>query len=227
MTELGRIIILVLAMSLASAAPALCGAWMREEGTGFFSSSIEHDGNDQGNNTTFLEFGLRPDLTMGVDISIELFPEATSTSYAGFFLRRPLGNADGTNRWAWRLGAGAAWHRSLTQPYLEAGLHWGRGIEAFGQYGWAAVDSTVKFETVSGDQILKLDGTLGLGITERYKGMLQLFLDYDLDRLTTKVAPSLLWEPEGFGDFTFQFGAVIDTDDQSQPTLKIGIWREF
>ncbi|WP_318328264.1 hypothetical protein [Sulfitobacter sp. D35] len=224
---MARIGLIALTVWLWLAMPVLAGAWMREEGTGFFSSSIEHDGKEQGNASTYLEFGARPDLTVGADLSIELFPESTSTSYAGFFLRRPLGNAEGTHRWAWRLGAGVAWDMEVTQPYLETGLHWGRGIELWQRYGWAAIDGTIKWETMTGDQIVKLDSTLGLGVSERLKGMMQLFLEYDQETTVTKVAPSVLWEPEGFGGFTFQFGAVIESGAEDRPTLKLGIWREF
>lgn len=224
---MGRIAIYALFACFLLAAPACAGAWMREEGTGFFSSSIEHDGVQQGNSSTYLEYGLRPDLTMGLEISIELFPESSSTSYAGFFLRRPLGNPDGTNRWAWRLGAGAAWSWETTQPYLETGLHWGRGLELWQRNGWAAVDGTLKWETMTGGQIAKVDATVGLELTERLKGMLQVFLEYDQDRTTRKLSPSVLWAPPDFGEFTFQFGAVIEQGNEDHPTLKLGLWREF
>ncbi len=75
-------------------------------------------------------------------------------------------------------------------------------------------------------QRLKIDGTLGFGLSAHIKVMAQLFSTFENGETYVKFAPSLLLAP-GKGSTTWQIGLELPVAGGGESALKIGIWREF
>jgi hypothetical protein len=175
----------------------------------------------------YLEYGWRDNTTIGTDISLAIDPSGAGTSRASLFLRRPIGRTDRASRWAWQVGAGVAWSADIVEPLVEGGLLWGRGLQWGERNGWAAVDAIFRYAPTTSDYEVKLDGTVGLAINDRFKGMMQIFLTHDPDGVTTKLAPSLLFQPRGLDKLTFQIGLEVPGSDAGGTALKLGVWKVF
>ena len=209
-------------LALAHAGAAAAGAWLREQGSGFGELSTTVGPFDP-MLKLYLEYGWRPDLTFGFEL--ETLPDA-DIGKANVFAVRPLGRTDGTWRASWMLGGGLAWSPLLMEPTLKGGVSLGRGLEWDGHYGWAAFDFSVEYLNYTRVTITKLDSTVGMGLTDRTRGMLQLFLtDFD-GAFIAKLAPSLLYQPRKDG-VTLQFGLEIPNAGVEDAALKIGLWKEF
>lgn len=207
---------------LLTAPPARAGAWLREAGHGFIAGSATL-GNEDPTLNLYAEYGWRANTTLGLDL--ETYPDVNSGN-VNFFVVRPIGPVDRTWRISWNLGGGVDWSPEVIDPTVKAGVSLGRGIAYRDQYGWIAIDGSVEYLTFAGTTTSKLDSTIGLSLTERVRGMVQLFLTYEDDALTAKLAPSLLFQPRNNG-VTFQVGVEIPDAGVDQTTLKLGIWKDF
>ncbi len=234
-----RSITFALLLGLASAPAAHAGAWLREKGKSFASTSIQTT-EDNGNSASFyFEYGLAEKITLGADVTydtdllnyiqgagplvenLEELPQGSGI----IFLRFPIGATDRPNKWAFHVGAGA---RYLNGEFLEAGevgLSWGRGIKLGERYGWLNVDTSYNVARSPAQTRTKVDGTIGLGITDKTKVMLQVFNTLVEDETFTKLAPSLLFSVGDKGT-TVQVGSEILTDT-GEASFKIGFWFEF
>ena len=212
---------LTLSPSLAEA-----GAWLREKGTGFSSTAFTITADQDIANTTYLEYGLRPNLTLGADVRLGRDTFGSQDGFATLFLRKPLSNPEKDSKWAYELGFGATWDDTLVEPHVKAGLSWGRGIQWGDRYGWMSVDSSLRWDITTSRSTTKIDSTIGLGITEVTTGMLQLYLtDFD-GTSSASLAPSLILQPRG-KKFRVQVGAEAPLDDTDDTALKLGLWRDF
>ncbi len=235
MRSVGVALILV----LASAPAAQAGAWLREKGKTFAATSLQTT-KDNGNEISiYAEYGLSDRVTLGLDSTydtdllnyvqgsgpvvdtLEELPQGSGI----LFLRFPIGPTDQTNKWAFHVGAGARYIDGEFLKAAELGLSWGRGIQLGERYGWLNIDSSYNVAESPGEPRVKLDGTVGLGITEKTKVMLQMFNTFVSDERYIKVAPSLLYAP-GKGAVTFQLGSeyLVNGGDAS---FKVGIWYSF
>ncbi len=213
-------------LTLLLAAPAVGGPWMREKGTGFSATSSSISYFLETANTTYLEFGLRDDLTIGADVGYFTDRSGTQSGHATAFLRRPLGRTDGSHKWAYELGLGARWVGPTVLPHLKTGLSWGRGIKLRQKDGWMNVDASVMWDLGVSRQQTKVDATLGLNFTKQFTGMVQLNLSYADNTATAKLSPSVIFQRKK-GKIRFQIGAEADLTDVTRSTLKLGIWRAF
>lgn len=219
-----RLVILTL-IALCGAMPALAGAWLREEGKTFTAVSVSIDRALQMTTSTYLEYGLRPNMTIGADISMAR-TAGGQDGFATLFLRRPLGKNEGKSRWAYEVGVGARWDAAVFVPHVKAGINWGRGITLREKGGWATVDATLRFDLGGGGgHLAKLDGTVGLNFNDALAGMFQVFISHD-GEVSASLAPSVIYTPKS-GKFKIQFGAETPIGDSGATTLKVGFWREF
>ncbi|MGJ8628092.1 MAG: hypothetical protein ACSHXB_14120 [Sulfitobacter sp.] len=220
----GLLIFIVLSSLLAGSANA--GAWLREKGSSFTSVSFSSTWFLDTTNTSYLEYGLRDNLTVGADVGYATSRNGTQSGYGTLFIRRPLGQNDGPNQWAYELGVGAAWVGEEVLPYLKTGLSWGRGIKLRDTNGWMAVDASITWDVTSGLHVAKIDSTIGLNFTEVTTGMVQLYLAH-LDQQTYgSIAPSIVIKPRN-SKFRIQIGAESQLDDLENTGIKLGLWREF
>ena len=221
-----RSVVLALVIMLTGADAARAGAWLREQGKGFVSTSIDVNRDMDVAASSYFEYGLRSRTTVGADLNFWRGADGGRTGYAGLFLRRPLGRTDRNAKWAWQVGAGAIWDADRISPYVETGLSFGRGLTLAGRHGWIAIDGKIKWDTATAEPTAKLDTTLGIAINDQFKVMAQVFVTRDPAGTVTTLAPSLLYKPKN-RDFTVQLGAELRSTRQGGAALKLGLWRNF
>lgn len=234
-----RSVVFALILGLASASSAQAGAWLREKGKGFLSTSIQTTENNGSSVSFYLEYGLAAKATFGADITYdteilnylsgsEVAPETIDDIPIGsgiLFVRFPLGPTDQTNKWAFHLGIGARYFEAEFLRATEIGLSWGRGIQIGERYGWVNVDSSYNDAEAPAKTRIKVDATIGLGMSDKTKIMLQMFNTFVDGERFSSLAPSLLYSP-GQGKVTFQLSSEIPTGG-GEPSIKLGVWNEF
>lgn len=206
--------------------PAQAGAWMREKGTSFVSSTFTLNRVlDQGSGT-YVEYGWHDDLTVGADLSFANNHLGLQSGAVTFFLRRPLGGTDGPHKWAYEIGAGTAWVQDLMLPHVMLGLSWGQSYQIGANNGWMGVDGTIYWDVTTGRRAAKLDGTIGYNFSERAAGMVQLYLAHIDQQTYGTLAPSVLIRPRN-RNFQIQIGTEMPFSAISETSIKLGLWREF
>ena len=215
-----------IALVLLVAHPALAGAWMRDKGHGFVSSTVNAN-RDGGTTSTYLEYGLTDRVTLGADMFMTYDVQGTRDGYGTLFLRHALGPTDRANKWALVGGGGVAVIGFEVLPFLKTGLSWGRGYQLGTRQGWIAVDSAVLWDLTYAQHVHKLDTAIGLALTPRLRGLFEVYLDRTNGTTTTTLAPSLLIQTGAKRQYTLQIGAEIPRDDRSAATLTIGFWNTF
>jgi hypothetical protein len=196
------------------ATQATAGAWLKSKGSGFTSVSFSMSWFRDTGQTSYLEFGARDDLTVGLDTGLLQSPLGETSGFALAFARRPIGPDEGPHRFAYEIGVGAAWVDGMTSPLLKTGLSWGRGLSLGDRNGWASVDAAVVWDLGQGTHQGKLDATLGMPITNRFT--------------FATIAPSVVVSPwKGDGKFRIQIGAETEVGNPENTAIKIGLWREF
>jgi hypothetical protein len=205
--------------------PASAGAWMREPGTAFSSLSFSIDPNRTSALAAYLEYGKSKNLTFGADLNATADAGGLKTGQVTFFIRRPLGRPDAKYRLAYELGLGGKWEETEQALHLKAGLSWGRGIQIGQKYGWASVEASHILSLGDSADVSKFDATVGLNYTDRYTGMMQLFLSHSDGETSSSIAPSVI--VKGKGRFKYQIGFETPLGSDSRTSLKLGLWREF
>ncbi len=217
---------LIMIMCLCAATAAQAGPWLRKKGSLFTSISVTGTAMGDFGNSTYLEYGWRDAMTIGLDASLNNNRLGERSGFGTVFLRRALGPNKGKNRWAYELGVGSAWVSELMLPHVKGGVSWGRGIEMWDRNGWMTVDASIRWD-VSGDaHLTKVDTTVGLNFTDVTTGMVQLYLSRQNSNIFATFAPSVVIKPRK-AKFRIQFGSEIPMDNVENAALKLGIWREF
>ena len=220
------LLLLLITLCQWAPTPVAAGAWLREKGSTFTSTSFSATYFRDIASSTYLEYGFSDKMTVGLDVGYFTSRFGLKSGFGTVFLRRSIGKNEGPNKWAYEVGVGAAWAGELVIPHIKTGLSWGRGIKVKDKSGWATVDASVKWDVSQGLHVTKLDGTVGLNFTDTTAGMFQIFVT-NLDGATYgTLAPSVIYTPRK-GKFKIQFGAESPVDDFINTSLKIGIWREF
>ncbi len=221
-----RSVALALILLLAGAPAAEAGAWLRSKGDGFGATSVSTNKDRELSTSLYGEYGLTERLTLGLDISYGVDRTFFQQGSGIAFLRFPLGPTDRTHKWAAHIGLGARYLQGYFLRAAEAGLSWGRGIQWRDKYGWLNVDGSYNIPQSPADSRLKIDGTAGIGLNDRFKVMLQMFNTHEGGQTFSQIAPSLLWSPGG-GTSTIQLSAEIPVAGGGETALKIGVWVEF
>lgn len=206
-------------------AGAHAGAWMKEPGRGFFSISGEFsqyqdftgDTSIHGIYSSFLEYGLTEDLTIGYDATWSEF-----ANKAILYGRVPIRQEEGKMRYAFEFGTGVV--NSNPGGYL--GLMVGKGVKLGQRYGWFSLENRATWDLAEGDGYYKIDATLGLTLKNENKILGQLQNEYSDDYgVISKATVSYvfpIWE--GIYVETGIVQGLVNVDDTA---LKIGLWREF
>ncbi|WP_323803223.1 hypothetical protein [Sulfitobacter litoralis] len=218
----------ILFILLTAPVPAYSGAWLREKGKGLSSNTVTVTQNYDISESTFIEYGVRDDLTLGAEVSFLASSYGLQSGSATLFLRRPLGRQGRPNVWSAELGIGAAWVGDVVTPNVKAGLSWGRGFTLAQKNGWITIDSSLSWDVYLHEHLAKVDSTVGIDLGERFSGMLQLFHASTSTTTATSIAPSIIVRPiKSRPDIRLQIGAETLITDSSNPALKLSIWREF
>lgn len=205
---------------------AAAGPWLREKGSSFTAVSISGNYALETASQTYLEYGLSDKTTLIGDVGMARFHYFPNTGYATFSLRRALGSTDATSKWAYELGLGAGWIGEEVLPQIRTALSWGRGITLGEKSGWMTVESAVLWDVTYALHVAKIDTTVGLNLTDKTKGMLQLYTAHAVGETIATLAPSVVYSPENT-KFSIQLGAESQIGHWDNAAIKIGIWREF
>jgi hypothetical protein len=215
----------LLPLALVFAAPALAGPWPQPDGQAFVSGTVEHAGGMDWVVTAYGEYGLTPEITLGFDSSTTAF---VGEGYV--FLRYPVLQGDGPNRFAILGGVGASGNLERgVQPLWVIGASWGRGLTYPFGAGWASVDASMRFRrenSFASERLTKLDATLGWQRENRDLAILQLQTSQERGQdPLIKFAPSYVWH---FADlFQVETGLTLPLAGDDVAKVKIGIWSQF
>jgi len=215
--------ILVFFATLMLAEPAVAGAWMREVGSTFLSFSTTVDENGQLDGALYVEHGLRPKLTLGLKIDMDMTLGRMGDGAAFVFVRKPITLGERSYELAYEIGLGSTTGDGAT-ALLRVALSYGRGVNLWDKPGWVAVDATVEWPTDDSSTTTKLDGTLGMNVSDRFQVMMQVFFTDTGSSQSTTLAPSMIWRAAPDGPTRYQVG--IEAEDGSLG-FKLGVWRTF
>ncbi|MGJ8546464.1 MAG: hypothetical protein ACSHWZ_13550 [Sulfitobacter sp.] len=208
-------------------APALdAGPWLREKGKTFSANSFTINAYLETSSGTYIEHGLSPRMTIGVDVSQYRSFTALPSGSATLFLRRSLVAQDRPFKLAYELGAGTDWHGAAYAPHLKTALSYGRGLQWAGKSGWMTFEAAVIWDIAQDRHEVKFDSTLGLDFTDHFTGMLQLYLSHQDSTGFATLAPSLLLTPKD-SRFRFQIGVETPLGKTDRTAFNFGLWTEF
>lgn len=211
---------------------AWAGAWPREVGRVFLSASatarsdrasIGAAGFPQEIFAAFyLEYGLTPNITVGLDASHDDKGDFTALA----FMRRPIGRGENGHVFALKAGAGTTRTGSTTQSLVMAGFDWGRGFETGLGNGWLSLETGLYYRTGQGELAAKADLTLGLKPSDRTKLMLQVQAgQYPGGDAYLRLVPSVALQIREGAHVELGLAAGLAGDDRLG--VKIGTWLEF
>ncbi|KNG94189.1 hypothetical protein [Pseudaestuariivita atlantica] len=203
------------------------GAWPREKGTGFVSLT-HRTGMDRSDPLTvpitqytalFLEYGLTPRLTVGIDAGRSVSGDGKFVLFAGW----PVRMTEGGHVLSVELGIGQIGAASVVRPGLSYGYGFARGEST----GWFAADAVAEVTLEDGAADYKLDLTFGLGWPNGMKTYAQLQTGLPSgDEAFARVAGVVVLRPRRTGFATeigIEYGVIGDDSVQ----MKVGLWREF
>lgn len=215
-------------LSIFLAHSAFAGAWLREKDSGFSSLTASGAMTLDFGQKTYLEYGVRHDLTLGAELGFLMSANSGRSDYATLFLRRPIGDAEGPNLWAYELGIGASWTGETVNPYLRTGLSWGRGYTLGTRSGWVGVDATIQWDVYNANHLLKLDSTVGMNFNDRFSVMVQVFHARVNAGATTSIAPSLVVRPlKKRPHIRLKIGTETQIGNTDATAFKISFWHDF
>ncbi len=205
---------------------AQAGAWLREEATGFVSLSFGATKFSETTNALYVEYGLSSTTTIGLDVSTFTNAQNVRNGFGNIFLRRAIGPTDRDSKFSYEIGIGGLWGNEMQRPTLKTGLSWGRGFQLDERNGWVNIDAAVIIEPKLSEHIVKLDGTLGMALTDTISGILEVNLSHQENDIYGAFEPSVLIRPKDLG-ISFKIGAQIPFEDQEKSALKLGLWHSF
>lgn len=240
-----RVLVLVF---MLLAAPAQAGPWPREVKGAFLSFSGERD--HQGNRHFGLwgEYGLRPRLTLGLDLG-----HSRGETSALIWLQRTLDDGQGPDRWSVSSGFGAVERKGELMALAQAGVGWGRGFEVLPLLhrvpggGWLAVEARYRVAGPARDEArlaalaaegagllsyltpetsAKAEITLGWHARETLMLIKQLrFEDRKDTGFSSKLSLSAVRKLAG--PVRLELGLVEPLSGPGERAVKIGTWLEF
>lgn len=214
--QMCRVLALALALICALPAPLCAGAWLRGVGDGFLSWGVKVQDHDDTKtySTVYAEYGINPDLTLGVDLG----SDEAGGHKALAFVRMPLSRE--RLHVAFELGAGVLGER----PAIRPGLSLGQGLTFGERNGWFNIDTRAN---VAGEHVsVAIDTTIGLhvGADTMLIGQLQQggpMGDPDFLRLTG----SVVWRISPHRQLEVGMSrGLINAEDFG---IELGLWREF
>ena len=200
------------------------GAWPREVGTGFASAAMRlswpqdlsrRSPDDYA--TVYLEYGIRPRLTMGLDLGHSVSGQGKTVVFA----RTPLLTSDHLVA-SVELGFGEI----NKTPVIRPGLSLGRGIENAHGYGWLSLDARAEHAWQVQQTDWKLDLTFGTALPRNLTGILQIQTGLQAgDPFFARLAPSVVFSVTKATriELGVTYGLVGDTS----MGVMVGAWHSF
>ncbi|WP_162620513.1 hypothetical protein [Limimaricola cinnabarinus] len=204
---------------------AHAGAWPREEGTSFLSlggNVALFDGATRPvhyDPTLYLEHGITPRLTFGID---GYAADAGTAGSLFAWIRLPWRPELEGDVWAVSTGLGVT---LLPDGDHEAtgrlGLHWGRGLGN----GWLALDAQGQLGVTRLSHQAKIEGTWGRELAPRWTGLIQAQAGYGLSGdIYAKTGGSLVWQASETLDLRLGLTRALTGDRGGGLTLE-SWWR--
>jgi hypothetical protein len=216
----------------------MAGAWPREAGTGFASLS-QWQGLGGANSYTalFVEYGLTPRLTLGLDAGRSVSGDGKTVAFLRTPVMRILGGP---------VAAELGYGQIAGRPVLRPGLSWGRSVARPRWQGWLAIDTRLEVDLESRKLDEKTDITLGLtplspdGRPADWTMMLQLQtgvvdIRQQLFLLQTegirpgasflRLVPSVTYRLRD--GLQLEIGYVHPLDGSGARAIKLGLWSTF
>ncbi|MGH1355230.1 MAG: hypothetical protein ACRBBS_09140 [Thalassovita sp.] len=191
---------------------------MRDKGGWFSATSNTWSQDGSYYNAYYAEYGLWDWMTVGVDSGIT----SAGAISALFFTRVPIWQSDKGHRIAFEVGGG----KSAGRPISRTGLSYGRGLTTRFGGGWMAVDALALVDLWSGIASYKVDSTIGLSPSDKWKTILQFQTEVHPGiRHSMKIAPSVVRRLGKNTHFEFGLSEVVLGGRGS--AVKLGIWLEF
>lgn len=210
----------LLLLALVAPAMAQAGAWPRQKGEGFVAYTVETDA-ESGDGTsfsTYLEYGLTPGLTIGMD----WMQNGSETYKALAFLRWHISNAQDGLKLGYSLGAGTVDGEETIRP----GLSVGHGLDFGASTGWINLDTYALFNDAANSPLFEAELTFGWKPDENRKVILQVQAGApDNGDIYAKFAPSLVFR-RGPGRYV-SVGAVAGFVEVDDFKLNLGLWQKF
>ncbi len=214
-------------MVLVLALPVAAGAWLRAEGSGFFSLSSSTTYSLDSGFAGYLEYGLAPKTTVGADLDLTMRQGLAMSGTLSAFVRRPISLGDRPARMSYQIGLGARISGSDISALAKTTLSYGRSLTWKDRNGWVNVDTGVEWDLDGSNHIGKIDATLGMALGARAKGMFQVFWAIDSGGNTsTTLAPSYIYTPKN-GKTIYVVGLEAKRSTTQDYGLKFSVWREF
>ena len=217
---------LLACLILLASTPLHAGAWLREQGRTFLSSTFSATYFRDIANESYIEHGWRDDITIGADVGFYTLHTGLQTGQATVFIRRPLKFGAEKSVWSYEIGIGAYWIADQVSPTIKTGVSWGRGFTFAEKSGWMNVDASVTWDLGQSLHTTKIDSTVGINLTEKFTGMLQVFSANVGGETFHSLAPSIVFAPKS-NKLRLQVGALAPLDNLDSTAIRLGIWREF
>lgn len=213
----------VLVVLLLLTGTAQAGPWTREMKEGFLSFSTiakkaEKLTDPLSYSSIYVEYGLRPNLTIGFDGGADDLGQYKALIFAA----RSIRGADRKTRMTLELGLGAVNDKFVLRP----GLAIGRSFTALSKPGWFSVETRAEMTPELSNIQLGTDITLGLSPWDRTKLIFQVqsggtMADPDYIRL----APSVTYEVKPGRHL--ELGMTAGIKNAESFGVKFGMWRSF
>ncbi|EBA08288.1 hypothetical protein [Sagittula stellata] len=212
-------------LTCLAAVPARAGAWQRAKGAGFAMVSAQvswpqdlSNGNGlaptEDYQTFYLEYGLRPRLTLGLDLGRSV----SGGDKTVVFFQVPLRDRDTGPKVALQMGLGRIDSDDVVRPGLSVG--WGR------ERGWLSIDMLAEMHAGTGRHDLKLDVTWGRNLAQDRKLIVQMQSGLRHgDPAFARIVPSYV-VPLG-RRLKAEIGGSYGLAGDSSMGLKFGLWTEF
>ena len=195
---------------------------MREQGSGFLSTSVLQHQDGQSDGALYFEYGLRPKLTLGLKVDANMVDGQFGGGTAFVFAKRPVPTGDRAFKLSYSLGLGSTLGTDADR-LVSTALSYGRGLTWGERFGWLAVDGTVEWSLGGRSDVYKLDTTVGFTLNDRFKVMMQVFTSQTDSDSSVTLAPSLIWQPRPKRP-SFQVGLEAE---EGELALRLGIWQDF
>lgn len=226
---------------LLAASPAWAGAWLRDKGSGFTSTTGVLRGPSsapQYESRIYAEYGVFRHLTVGVDLNQKAAVSDNDqlvmhSGHALIFLRLPLAPDTWRMRYAVELGTGI--YVPDTDIYAEKivklrmttmALALGRGFDSPWGPGWLIAQTTIERRAGLSDPIHKLDASIGLSNKRLFRPMLKVEASRIADDpVSWSLTPTVLI---GSGKSTM-WAVGLERKFGASPSIgiELGFWRDF
>lgn len=222
-----------IALVIWSTSQAQAGPWPRAEKTFFSATAVDisqqptrlnpSDDAIHMYNTGYLEYGLTPKLSLGINVIHPTSEPVDAEVFVGINILQKGPHA---------LSVELGWlNRLILLPDgqidqatgTSIGLAYGRGLSLFGKNGWATAELHVKNHDHGRE--IKFDTTLGINFDSGWLAMIQTFNSQIDGTWSHKVAPSFAMPYGEKQKVAFGLRAPVDAPERT--AIHVGIWSEF